>query len=221
MKKGAIYSTNNRLDPQIAEACRKQLRKAFGGEIVATSLQPIDFGDKQVVLNLQSGYLTMFTQFLAALEASTADVVFMTEHDVLYPKEHFDFTPPRDDTFYYDLSWWKVGKGDLAVHWDAVQVSGVCAHKQLLVDHYKKRIETFNENSFDRKFEPTVEDKFETWRAPVPHIDIRHQWNTTYNKWKLEHFRKKETAVNFTQTTVDKIPGWGFQQFSDILKTET
>lgn len=206
--KGAMYSTENRLDPKTMLACQKQLREAFDGEISAVSLKPIDFGDVRTVLPLERGYLTMFTQFLAGLEASTADIIFITEHDVMYPKEHFDFTPPRDDTFYYDLNWWKVRKDGLAVHWDAVQVSGICAYKPLLVDYYKKRIAEFDPADFDRKFEPTVDADFQTWRAPVPHIDIRHESNLTYNKWKIEHFRKKETAVNLEQSTIDKIPGW-------------
>lgn len=214
--KGAIYSTENRLDLKIAEACRKQLRESFDGEIVSVSLKPVDFGDKRIVLPLERGYLTMFKQFLAGLEASTADIIFMTEHDVLYPKEHFDFIPPEKDKFYYDLSWWKIGKRDIAVHWDAIQVSGMCAYRGLLIDFYKERIKTFDKDNFDRKFEPTVNTEFETWRAPIPHIDIRHQTNTTYNKWKLEHFRDKTTAVNFQESTIDKIDGW--DNLSDVIK---
>lgn len=211
-----MYPTHNRLNPKIMTACQKQLRQAFDGEIVSVALEPIDFGDTRIVMDLQPGYLTMFKEFLAGLEASTADVVFITEHDVLYPKEHFDFTPPRKDTFYYDLNWWKIGKRDLAVHWDAVQVSGVCAYRELLIEHYKERIATFDKEKFDRKFEPTVNTQFETWWADVPHIDIRHETNTTYNKWKLEHFRKKETAVNFQEITLDQIPGWSSDELSTI-----
>lgn len=208
LSKGAMYSTENRLDPKIMAACQKQLRQAFEGEITAVSLQPIDFGDKRIVLPLERGYLTMFKQFLAGLEASTADVIFITEHDVLYPKEHFDFTPPEKDKFYYDLNWYKVRKDGLAVHWDAIQVSGICAYRELLIEHYKERVRTFSEYSFDRKFEPTINTEYETWRSTVPHIDIRHDTNTTYNKWKLEHFRDKTTAVNFQESTIDKILGW-------------
>ena len=51
-------------------------------------------------------------------------------------------------------------------------------------------------------------EKSESWKAEYPSIDIRHNRNLTYNKWSLEDFRKKETAVNFQESTVDKIPGW-------------
>ena len=46
----------------------------------------------------------MITQILTALENSTADIIFFTEHDVLYAKEHFDFTPPLNDVYYYNMN---------------------------------------------------------------------------------------------------------------------
>jgi hypothetical protein len=205
--KSCIYYTSNRLDEKIMLACQRQLRRAFEGEVVACSLKPINFGDKRIVLDKQPGYKTMFEQILAALEASTSEIVFFCEHDVLYPKAHFDYTP-AENKFYYDINWWKVRKDGLAVHWDAAQVSGLCCYRELAIKFYKERIATYDENKFDRKFEPTVETQYETWKAPEPHIDIRHGSNTTYNKWRLSHFRKKETAVNFKSSTVDKIIGW-------------
>lgn len=211
MVKGVIYYTENCLDEKIAEACRKRLREVFPGEIVSCSLKPLGFADKEIVLPLERGYLTMFKQILAALEASSADVVYFCEHDVMYHPSHFEFTPP-EDKFYYDLNWWKIRNDGLAVHWDAVQVSGLCCYRQTAINFYKERIESFDSNNFDRKFEPTQADKYETWRAEYPHIDIRHERNLTYNKWKLDHFRKKDTAVSFETSTIDKIPGWDAEQ---------
>lgn len=208
LSKGAIYYTENRLDEKIATACREQLRKAFKGTIVASSLEPIGFGDISLVVPWERSYLTMFKQILLALQESPADIIFMCEHDCLYPPEHFDFIPLDKTKFYYDLNWWKVREDGLAVHWDAVQVSGLVAYRELLIDFYSKRIAGFDPDNFDRKFEPTVNTEYETWRSPVPMIDIRHNSNLTYNKWKLEHFRKKETAVNFEISSIDKIPGW-------------
>ncbi len=149
----------------------------------------------------------MFKQILKGLETMKSDVVFMAEHDVLYPPEHFDFTPP-DRKFYYDQNWWKVREDGFAVSWKADQVSGMCAYRDELIKYYKYRIDTFDKESFDRKFEPFSGEGSASWEAPVPHIDVRHNRNLTYNKWGLHHFRKKETAVNFTESTIDNIPGW-------------
>lgn len=218
MRASAIYYTDSVLDEKIAVACREQLRKAFDGEIVSVSLKPLDFGDKRIVIDKPRGYGTMFEQILAGLEAATNEVVFFTEHDVMYPKEHFDFTPPAQDKFYYDLNWWKIGKGDLAVHWDAVQVSGLACHRDLARKYYASRVATFDPDNFDRKFEPTVDTKYETWQAPIAHIDVRHHSNLTYNKWGLQHFRKKETAVNFEATTIANIPSWPIMQLESLIK---
>jgi hypothetical protein len=206
MTKGIVYYTNNNLEPKIDKAVQEHL-KATGLPIVSASLKPMDFGTN-VHVPEDTKYLGMFKRILAALEASTSEVVFFCEHDVLYPKSHFNFTPPSKDKFFYDLSWWKIRKDGLAVHWDAVQVSGLCCYRDLAIKFYKERVASFDPENFDRKFEPTVDTEFETWRAPEPHIDIRHETNLTYNKFKLEHFRKKETAVNFVSTTIDKIEGW-------------
>jgi hypothetical protein len=219
MTTGVIYYTDSRLEDNIAPKVREQLRKAFPGQIVACSLEPLDFGDVRLVLPLERSYLTMFKQILAALEVSTADFVFHAEHDVLYDASHFDFTPPEKDKFYYDLNWWKVRADGLAVHWEAAQVSGLVAYRELLIDYYEERVRAFNPDNFDRKFEPASgsEGLLETWRAPVPHIDIRHDTNLTFNKWRLEHFRKKDTAVNFQSKTIDDIEGWDSQFLKGIL----
>ena len=208
LTRSCIYYTDSQLDESIAGKCREQLRKAFDGEIVSVSLKPLDFGDKRIVLDKERGYGTLFEQILAGVEASTADVIFHAEHDILYPPEHFDFTPPERNKFYYDLNWWKIRKDGFAIHWDAVQVSGLCYYKELGLEFYRSRVATFDPKNFDRKFEPTVATHYETWRAPVSHIDIRHDHNLTYNKWGLRHFRKKETAVNLQESRLEDLPGW-------------
>lgn len=215
LSKGVIYYTENQLNEKIANACREQLRKSFRGNIISCSLKPLDFGDTRIVLPLERGYLTMFKQILAALEASTSEVIFFAEHDVLYDSSHFNFTPPTKDKFYYNLAWWKVREDGLAVHWDAVQVSGLVCYRELALEFYRMRVATFDPENFDRKFEPTVEAEYETFRSEVPYIDIRHNSNLTYNKWSLNHFRKKDTAVNFEVSTVGEIPGW--DNLADIL----
>lgn len=214
MTKGIIFYTDNKLDPKILSAVTSQLNKVFDGEIVSCTLKPLDFG-KNIVLDMERGYEAMFTQILTALEASTADIIFMTEHDVLYPKEHFEFTPPEKGKFYYNHNWWKIGKGDMAVHWDADQVSGLCAYRETLLDFYRKRLAEFDKDNFDRRFEPMSRKESLSWKSSVPYIDIRHNTALTRSKWGLEDFRDKSTAVNFEKSTVDKIPGW--ENLSELI----
>lgn len=205
--KGIIYYTDNQLPVKIAHKVQKQLR-SIGLPIVSSSLKPMENMGTNIHVKEKRGYLTLFKQILAALEASTASIIFFCEHDCLYPKEHFDFTPPKKDTFYFNHNWYKIRDDGLAVHWDADQVSGLCCYRDLAIEYYKKRIAEFDPDNFDRKFEPQSGVGSESWKSAVPYIDIRGKWNVTYNKWSLTHFRNKDTAINFQQSTIDKIPGW-------------
>lgn len=204
--RGIIFYTDSQLDERIARPVREQLLE-MDLPIVSVSLEPLDFGEN-IVLPLKRGYLTMFKQILTALEASTADVVYFCEHDVLYHPSHFDFVPESPQTFYYNQHWWKVRKDGLAVSWEADQVSGLSCYRELAIEWYKKRIVTYDEENFDRKFEPLSGEGSASWKSEYPNIDIRHNHNLTYNKWSLDDFRKKETAVNFRTSTIDQIPGW-------------
>jgi hypothetical protein len=217
-KKGIIYYTDNRLDKAVAEATRNQLARVVGEmEIVSVSLKPLDFG-RNIVLDLERGYLTMFKQILAGLEASTADVIFFCEHDVLYSKSHFEFEPVHDNIFYYNENIWKVHwQTGQALFYYCKQTSGLCAYRELLLKHYRKRVEIVERDGFSRRmgFEPgthgrkeRVDDyKAERYMSTEPNIDIRHDKNLTPSRWSPDQFRNKRYAKGWKMT--DEIPGWG------------
>lgn len=212
--KGILYFTDNELPMKYAWPVRGRIKKIAqdkGMELVSSTRKPTNMG-KNVVVKGERGYLQMFRQILAGLEAMKSDIVFMAEHDVLYPPEHFDFIPEDKETAYYDHNWYKVHPDGLIVTWDADQVSGLCAYRDVLLDYYRQRVANFDPENFDRRFEPLSGVKSEAWKAPVPHVDIRTGRNLTYNKRSLDDFRDKSTAVNFQ--VVDKVPGW---DLSDIL----
>lgn len=217
-KKGIIFYTDNQLKLKIAHAVQNQL-KSIGLPITSASLKPMSFGDN-VVVHGERGYDSYFRQIIAALEKSTAEIVYFCEHDVLYPKEHFEFTPP-DDNFYYDHNWWKIGNPDdkdMAVRWDADQVSGLICKRLVALDWYKKKYEQFNREKFDRKFEPKSGDGAKTFRSSVPSIDIRAPRTLTKSKWSIDDFRDKSSAKSFEVSTIDKIPGWDTEQLKQLIK---
>lgn len=230
---GILYYTDNRLDEKIMATCREQLVKAAKGKkIVSVSLQPIDFGEN-LVLPLERGHLTMFKQILAGLEKLDTDVVYMCEHDVIYPEEHFEFVPPKQDVYYYDENWWKVRNTDgQALFFRAKQLSGCCAYRELLINHYKLRIERVErEGSYNRSmgFEPGCHwppkgidfSKAEAWWAKKPHVDIRHENTITPGRFRPEQYRNPNSILEWKLS--DEVPGWGrtkdrFQEFLDDLK---
>lgn len=228
MKKGIIFYTDNTIFEPVKSLVQDNLQKA-NLPIVTCSLLPIvDFGDKNIVLNLQPSFITYMTQIKTALEASTADYVFFCEHDVLYPLSHFDFTPERDDIFYYDSHVWRwLWGSDFAITYDRlISLSGLCVNRKLALDHYTRRLEAaltmpqetnIREPSWARRwgYEPGTkkirrggfsDDDFETWKSEYPMIDIRHQGTISKTKVTLEDF--KHPPTNWQQIPNTHIPGW-------------
>jgi len=225
--KGIIFYTDNQLSLKIAHRVQDNLM-SIGLSIVSASLKPMNFG-KNVCLPLKRGYLTMFKQMLSALEASTTDIVYFCEHDVIYHKSHFDFTPPKKDVWYYNVNVWKLNASTgHAVRTDNCrQVSGICVYRETAITHYKKRIAMVEEylknngeegfNSYVRAmgFEPGTHNRqervdsssCESYSSEVANVDIRHGGNLTATKWSPDQFRNKQYAEGWTEA--DEIPGWG------------
>lgn len=210
MTASIIYYTDSQLDEKIAVAVRDQLQKISQERnlpIISSSLESLDFGENHHV-KMKRGYEAMFTQILTCLENAKTDLVYFCEADVLYHPSHFDFTPERMDTWYYDINWWKVHEDGTVLHWDAEQLSGLCCSRQLALDYYREKVCWFDPDAFDRKFEPFSGEGSVSWKAEFPSIDIRHNRNLTYSKKAISDFRNKATATNFQQIDIKDIPGW-------------
>lgn len=215
--KGILYYTDNRLDPLIMGACQRQLERAEL-LIVSASLKPLNGFGQNLVLDAERGPLTMFRQILAGLEAMDADVVFFAEHDVVYHPSHFEFTPERDDLFYYNNNVWKVNAatGKALFHYSN-HTSQLCAKRSLLLEHYRKRVAIVEERGFSRKmgFEPGTHGRKErvddygcaTWMSEHPNLDLRHGQNMTQTRWSRKEFRNQRFTKGWQ--IADEVPGWG------------
>lgn len=220
-EKGIIYYTDSQLDEKYAVLVRKQLSK-IGLPIISASLKPLDFG-VNITICKERGYMTMFEQILAALKLSSADIVFFAEHDIIYHPSHFDFYPVHKCTFYYNQNVWKVRASDgHALHYLCSQTSGLCAYRDLLIDHYEKRIAYVSENGYSNKigFEPGTHNrvselsgKSETWMSDCPNIDIRHNSNLTKSRWNKDQFRSQKYTKGWIED--EYIPCWG--KFSEVV----
>lgn len=220
--KAALYYTCNTHLPAIEAACAWQLYESrpLVDELGTVSLQPIVFGDWNIVLQgRKRSPESMHYQVYTGLQELTSDYVFLCESDVLYHPSHFDFVPPTADAYYYNENTYKIdwftGK---CVFYYTKQVSGCCASRLLLLEHYRKRIERIEkEGKFDRwwGWEPGCHhpprgiDNYPAirWMSEYPNVDIRHDKNITKTKWSLEEFRDKRTSEGWT--FVEDIPGWG------------
>lgn len=218
VSKGIVYYTDNRLDPIIMQACQKQLVTAAGDHrIVSVSLQKIDFGDN-ITLQLERGYLTMFKQILTGLEELDSDIAFFCEHDLLYVPEHFLFVPPDRTKIYYNTNVWHLRLSDgFAVYYTAKRTSQLCAYRDVLVEHYRKRVERVEKEGFSRRigFEPgshrraeRIDDlQSDVWETEHPNIDIKHNRNLTPARWHPSQFRDQRNCRNWKEAY--EIPFWG------------
>lgn len=232
MKKGIIYYTPGDLSPNIWNSCLKQLKKAWKGDVVSVSLKPLDFGTNYVI-EAKKSYPTMTRQILLALQKSKADYVFFCEHDVLYHPSHFDFTPPTDHKYYYNINnyrWrWDT---EIAITYGALHsLSGMCCNRETAIKHYEYRIKVIEDQKLDeergreprwaRKFgyEPgtkprrrggITDEEFETWKSELPNIDIRHRRTFSHPKTFRHEFN--HPPEDFTEVNVYDIPGWDLKE---------
>lgn len=225
LSKGMIFYTDNELDEKIARPVRDQLQRISQEKnipIVSASLRRMNFGVKNIRFpSLKRGYEALFKQILGALENSKADIIFFTEHDVLYHPSHFDFTPPDKNTFYYNQNVWYVRLEDgFAMHYDVNQLSGLCGYREALITHFRERFARIEKEGFTRNmgFEPFTHNRIQwqsiffvdTWKSPFPNIDIRYGANSTGMRWKQEEYRNQQLLINWIESDVTQLEGWDF-----------
>jgi hypothetical protein len=214
-KAGIIFYTDSQLSEDIALPVREQILKS-GLPIVSVSLKPLDFGENHV-FHGERGYVTMMSQILLALEKITTKYVFFCEHDVLYPVEHFDFTPPRDDIFYYNSNVWRWQFGtEVAIRYDRMlPLSTLCCNRKLALKFYRfrmKKIQEAGPEAFASRepalarrwgYEPgtknkrrggLTDDDFDIWFSKRPVLDIRHKGTFSSPKNTLKSFKHKPSG---------------------------
>jgi hypothetical protein len=110
-----VMYTDNSLDEKIAQLCRDHLVVAAQGKpIISVSQKPINLGINICIGETGRSHLSMYSQILRGVEAATTKYISLVEHDCLYSPEHFEWQPPKDDVFYYNLNVWfvKWGSGE-------------------------------------------------------------------------------------------------------------
>lgn len=225
MTKGIIYYTDFHLDPEIHRICLNNLKEAIKGEVtevVSVSLnQPLDFG-KNIVLSGERSNTMYVKQIVTALENLTTDIVFFTEHDVLYDPSHFEFTATKLNTFYYDLNVWRwdYPQDRIITYKELTSLSMMSCNRNLALRHYRDRLRKIIESGWDKEdgigkmqpmwirmigYEPGTKrrriggfsnDVSERWRSVRPNVDIRHNKTLSNPKTRLENFKHPPTDWN-------------------------
>lgn len=231
MSKGIIYYTDNRLPEPLFSTCQRHIL-ASGLPIISVSLKPLAFGHN-IVLADPPGYISMVNQIITALENSSTHYVFFCEHDVLYHPSHFDFTPPRDDTYYYNLNNWRWAyPTDIIIRYDGLtSLSQLCVSRNLALTHFTARKNRMREIGLDKfqvkdprqarvwGYEPGrkklkngafMEERCAYWSSSHPNIDIRH--NKTFSLRKVARRDFFHPPTGWIQSTIGQIPGWNLKE---------
>ena len=232
ISKGIIYYTDNQLDERIAKYVRTNLLEISNNkhlDITSATLKKMNYGVKNIRFpSLTRSFYAMYKQILGALENSKDEIIFFTEHDVIYHPSHFDFYPKDKNTFYYNQNVWYLRMLDgHALHYDVNQLSGLCVWRETALIHFREKFalveekyKTLDEVEFNRFIrhmghEPFTHNriewknkfKMEAWKSEVPNVDIKHGNNPTGQRWRKEQYRNQQLLINWTES--DEIPGWG------------
>jgi hypothetical protein len=230
MNKGIIFYTDSRIGEPIKSIAQKHIYDS-GLSIVSASLKPLDFG-KNIVVQGERSYPTMVNQILTALENSVDKYVFFCENDVLYHSSHFNFIPPTDNIYYYNLNnWrWDYPKDRLFRYDRLISLSQMCCNRELALAHFKerqRRIAEHPERFLTREpsqarawgYEPgnkhTHNGGFSNetsgiWHSEFPNIDIRHPGTFSPPKTQLSGFTHPPTG--WEETTISNIVGWDLRK---------
>jgi hypothetical protein len=203
--KGIIFYTDNRLNLKIAHMVQKQLKK-IGLPITSASLKPMTHFGENFVVKIKRGKLAYFTQILTALKKCKADIIYFAEHDCLYHKSHFEFTPPEKDKFYFNTNvykWRYPEKYFLKVN-DCKQISGMVCYREHALKFYAEKFMQVSTGKFDNHFEP--QRGRVGFESKLPNIDIRHDKNMTKNRWNKEDFRNQKYTDGWLE--VKSVEGW-------------
>ena len=235
MERSIIYYTDNLLEDPIYSVVQMQLLDS-GLPIYSASLEPIDFGINEVIQGERS-YPTMLKQIISCLNRSPSKYVFFAEHDVLYPESHFDFTPPKDNIFYYNENcWrWEFGTAKAIRHDRMLSQSCLCVNREFALDHYQRRQKLIEEKGWGeiKSHEPSwarvmgyepgqkkkkrggfSDDDFETWSSAFPVIDIRHSGTFSRPKVSLKEFTHQPKW--WKEIPINKIEGWDLKELYNL-----
>ncbi len=175
----------------------------------------------------------MVDQILTALMNSAGKYVFFCEHDVLYHPSHFDFVPPTDDIYYYNVNnyRWLFPEDYLITYSGLTSLSSLCCNRDLAIRHYRYRLQLIEEQGLDKirgreprwarrfGYEPgtkkrrkggvTDEEHVKRY-SELPNIDIRHRRTFSQPKVTLDSFI--HPPDDFRQVPMDEIPGWNLRE---------
>lgn len=240
-----IYYTDNHLDEPILSLCRKELIKSANGHpIISVSQKPITLGQNICVGKKKRSWISIYEQILKGVENSNTKNVAMAEHDCLYSKEHMAWTPPDDETFYYNENHWLLDwrdshphrKGIYSRFWkDRYALSQMICNRELLKWCLQSRLALLDKDKDLLRTilfigEPGISEldvkKADHWAKSGKPVYLSKYLKRQLDREKWATFRTKAPNIdikhgkNFTgpkrgKKSTYSIPYWG--KFADLV----
>jgi len=192
-EKSIIYYTDNTLDHTDMNNKVKDIIREAGLPTISISRRKRNDFDKNWFFQGPRDSLAILLQIMFGLEKSESETVFLAEHDVLYPKEHFELVT---NGIGYNTSVYRLTeKGYIKRGEMEFPMATLFGKRDLLIEAIRKKIAVWDLGKFF--LEPGRNDgiKVKFYRTEIPVIDIRHNSNFTY--WRT---RGK---------IVESVPRWG------------
>lgn len=102
-----IYYSSSREKPEFAEEVRRRLLESIGDlPLISVTQKPLDFGTNICVGDVGISNINVYRQLQIGTMAAKTPFVAMAETDCLYPKEHFQFRPPKKDMVFRNTNLW-------------------------------------------------------------------------------------------------------------------
>jgi hypothetical protein len=137
-----IYLTQNLLPERWVEFQLRTLFESIGGApIITISRKPVPIVGQHIIQTEPSRASNVYWQMLKAAKLATTKYIGVAEDDSLYVQDHFNFIPPRDDTFYYNCSRWSLFTWSTPMYSWRDRKTNACliANRELVIEALEER----------------------------------------------------------------------------------
>ena len=191
LKKSAILYTDNRLSGPVFNMCIFTITLATHKETPVVAVQ--SWGNEHIAAQVllgahwtqhihqgERGLRDCYEKIYKGLENTDAEVVYLLEHDVLYPPSYFAFTPDAQG-FYFNRNIYRMnhaGYFDFGVP----VTSNCCATRDNFLKCYEMRLGWLDAGKRIVWDEPGRMNEVAPmlhWHSAEPSLDIRHSANLT------------------------------------------
>lgn len=146
-----IYITASEIPESFAKKQREILLEAIGTfPLISISRKPLNFG-YNMIDDGKKGVSNIYWQMLRAARIANTKFIAVAEDDAFYPKEHFTFYRPEEDTFAYNQNRFALFTwGDPIYSWrNRKSNCSLIAPRKLLIEALEERFKKWPEGTPD------------------------------------------------------------------------